>query len=207
MKTIFVLVLCTLWGVLSAQEILSDEIFQKWDKVTIEKANTGKDSSFLTDPEKEVILLCNLARMNGKLFTETFVKKYIGDEVHTNDNITSLISDLKNQTPMEPLYVSKVLYEAALEHAKESGENGTTGHDNFGGRYYNANKIFDMVGENCDYGNQYSLNIVMSLLIDEGVPSLGHRINILRDRYTHIGVSIQPHKTYRYNCVMGFGGE
>jgi hypothetical protein len=44
----------------------------------------------------------------------------------------------------------------------------------------------------------------MDLLIDEGVPSLGHRI-ILFKPHTQIGVSIQPHKKYRWNAVLDLG--
>ena len=36
-------------------------------------------------------------------------------------------------------------------------------------------------------------DIVMQLLIDHDVPSLGHRINCLNKEYTKIGVSVQPH--------------
>jgi uncharacterized protein YkwD len=46
---------------------------------------------------------------------------------------------------------------------------------------------------------------VLQLLIDEGIEDLGHRNNILNPRFNSIGVSIKPHKSYDYNCVMSFG--
>jgi uncharacterized protein YkwD len=46
----------------------------------------------------------------------------------------------------------------------------------------------------------------MSWMIDEGVSDLGHRKNILDKEYTAAGVSIQPHKRYKVNAVMNFGG-
>jgi uncharacterized protein YkwD len=62
------------------------------------------------------------------------------------------------------------------------------------------------MAENCDYGNNKAFDIVMSLLIDEDVPSLGHRENILDPEYKYVGTSIQPHKRYDWNCVIDFGG-
>jgi uncharacterized protein YkwD len=36
-------------------------------------------------------------------------------------------------------------------------------------------------------------DIVLQLLIDHDVPSLGHRINCLNKAYTKVGVSVQKH--------------
>ena len=40
----------------------------------IAKANTAKDASYLTQAEKDVILYCNLARLDGP----TFINQYLG---------------------------------------------------------------------------------------------------------------------------------
>jgi len=61
------------------------------------------------------------------------------------------------------------------------------------------------VGENCSYGFETAIDIVLSLLIDEGVKNKGHRQNILSEDFNSIGVAIRPHITYRVNCVMDFG--
>jgi uncharacterized protein YkwD len=64
-----------------------------------------------------------------------------------------------------------------------------------------------LAGENCSYGYDNALRIVMELLIDEGVGDSGHRKNILDAAFKNVGVSIQPHRTAAWNCVMAFGGE
>jgi uncharacterized protein YkwD len=61
------------------------------------------------------------------------------------------------------------------------------------------------VGENCSYGYDQAIDIVISLLIDEGVPDMGHRKNTLNDQFNSVGVAIRPHKEYRVNCVIDFG--
>jgi uncharacterized protein YkwD len=40
-----------------------------------------------------------------------------------------------------------------------------------------------------------------NLLVDEGVPSLGHREALMGD-YLHAGISFQPHKGYTENVVI-----
>ena len=99
------------------------------------------------------------------------------------------------------------MYEIAKGHAIKSWETGHVGHDGFNERFKDvySSKYFT-VAENCDYGNSKAMGVIMSLLIDEGIPSLGHRINILHEEMNSIGVSLQPHSEYRYNCVMDFGG-
>jgi len=64
-----------------------------------------------------------------------------------------------------------------------------------------------MIAENCDYGSTEPLEIVMSLLIDDGIASLGHRKNILHPGLNYVGIAIEKHKTYGVNCVMDFSGS
>jgi hypothetical protein len=45
----------------------------------------------------------------------------------------------------------------------------------------------------------------MNLLIDDGIPDVGHRVNILEARINVVGISIQPHRNYTHNCVQVFG--
>ena len=66
---------------------------------------------------------------------------------------------------------------------------------------------YNHVGENCSYGYERAIDIVISLLIDKGIKNLGHRNNILSPDFNSIGVAIRPHKTYRVNCVMDFGSR
>ena len=59
-------------------------------------------------------------------------------------------------------------------------------------------------GECCQYGTDNALGVVMQLLIDEGIESLGHR-KILMGDYTLIGVAMRPHIAYRVNTVLDLG--
>jgi hypothetical protein len=49
--------------------------------------------------------------------------------------------------------------------------------------------------------------IVASMLIDDGVPSRGHRQNLLDARFKVIGVAIGPHPSYGHMCVIDLAGS
>ncbi|OFY83889.1 MAG: hypothetical protein A3F72_07780 [Bacteroidetes bacterium RIFCSPLOWO2_12_FULL_35_15] len=178
-----------------------------WDLKTLEKANTAKNISYLTTQEKKVIQYCNLVRLNPKLFLETFVKEYLDSTKENNNYTGSLIKTLRFAKSTGLLYPSEKLYALAKEHAIDFGKKGKTGHADFDKRFMKFTKECDCaIGENCDYGSNNALDIVMSLLIDADVPDLGHRENILDPEYKNIGVSIQEHKKYDWTCVMDFSG-
>jgi len=179
----------------------------EWDSATLEKANTAKDIDYLTEEEKNVIFYMNLARMNGPLFAKTFVKVYMDStEMESDDYAESLIRELNKSKSKAPLTSRKDLYEVAKTHAKTMGKSGRTGHYDFEKRTREIASIYDGITENCDYGPDDGLSIVMDLLIDEGIPDVGHRETILDPDLKYIGTSIKKHKKYRYNCVMEFGG-
>jgi uncharacterized protein YkwD len=182
--------------------------YSKWDEATKQKANTAKDATYLSEQEKEVIYLMNLARLNGKLFAETYVQEYIDNStnmIKNNHHITSLINDLKNYKGAEPLLPQKDLFNCAQNHAIETGKKGIISHQNYSKRFKQFAPRYIYTGENCDYGHNKAIDIVMNLLIDDNVADKGHRKNILRKEFLSVGVSIQPHKKWDYTAVMCFG--
>lgn len=180
-----------------------------WNKETLAAANTGAAVSYLNDEEKKVLLLVNLARHDGPAFIKNVLEPYILSEEPDNNNyLKSLFTDLQKLSKLNALTPNEKLCKSAGYHARDMGKSGQTGHDSSDGtdcfvrigRYYKGGYM----AENCSYGYADALHIVMQLLIDDGVPSKGHRYNILGSAYKQIGISIEPHKTYEYNCVMDF---
>lgn len=180
--------------------------FSKWDKETIANANTAKDVKYMTSDEKEVIFLCNLARTDGKLFSETYLKQYVDSmELQKNNYITSLYTRLKKVKKLPLLKPQEDLYNAAKAHVDDTGKKGSIGHQNVTSRFKKHAPRYEETAENCDYGSDKAIDIVMSLLIDEGVTDKGHRENILDKTMLSVGVSIGDHKKYDFTCVMDFG--
>jgi|SRR6218665_2769586 len=188
----------------SIQPAFGQQPAKAWDAATLAKANTAKDEKYLTKQEKEVILYLNLARLNPKLFGETYVKRYLDSTKDNNSYTKSLLKALSITKPMGVLVPNKNLWMFTKEHAIRSGKEGTIGHGNYKERLKKTEFINLYTAENCDYGNKRPIDIVMSLLIDEDIKDTGHRNNILNPIYKQVGTSIQPHKSYGWNCVMDF---
>lgn len=178
---------------------------KSWDRETIEKANTAKGVSYLTEEEKQVILYTNLLRLDPLLFRNTFVKHYIDSTGSKSKYVKSLLKTLETQAALPLLQPSPQLYKIAKEHATAFGKQGKTGHGNLKQRFEEYMKNCKCtIAENCYYGDISPLNIVIGLLIDENVSNLGHRKNLLNPLYKNTGVSISPHKTYKKNCVADY---
>lgn len=198
-----ILVFCGTASVVTAQSWLS-----QWPKEIVDKANTAQTTNGISPAEKQVVLLCNLARMNGAMFASYILQPFVDTStfLERNSYLTSLFNDLKNTSELSPLQYNADLMEIARAHAKKMGQKGKTGHDGFNKRYKAAEKEFGMVAENCHYASNDPLIIVIELLIDNKIKKLGHRKNILHPQLEMIGVAIETHKTYGYNCVMSFAG-
>ena len=173
----------------------------------LRELNTASEVNYLNDEEKKVILVMNMARHDGPLFVRTLLDRYVEEnQVENSSYLRSLRKDLNNVEGLIPMHPEKDLTSAALGHATKSGEAGRVGHQDFNKRFDPLmGNPYTHVGENCSYGYETAMDIVISLLIDEGVKEQGHRKNILSVDFNSVGVAIRPHKTYRINCVMDFG--
>ncbi len=168
-----------------------------WNDARYLKCNTAVNAKYMTSSEKEVIYILNLARMNPVLFANTVIKKYPASH---SDYYSSLLKTMLTLKAVELLYPDSLCFAGALCHAVNSGAEGYVGHTR---STEECKKKWYYNGECCDYGHNKPLDIIMSLLIDEGVSSLGHR-NICLSSYKKIGVAIRPHQLYRHTAVLDF---
>ncbi|HNX65367.1 MAG TPA: CAP domain-containing protein [Bacteroidales bacterium] len=182
-----------------------------------EKANTAADAKYLSTEEKEVFRYLNLVRLNGKKFFDSFLDVYMkhnndlySEKIKSNNSyLISLKKDLSNINGLQPIYPDERLFKAAEYHASDMGKKGTTGHNSSDGTgFFDRMKHFMgteyYLSENCSYGYGDALDIVCNLLLDNGIPSLGHRKNILNPEQNMAGVSIRPHTVFETNCVIDF---
>ncbi len=186
------------------------------EQFSVEELNTASTCeaiSFMSPEEKEVIRIMNLVRLYPQKFKLVVAIPYAKSKgMDSGRYYNSLLKDLEKSSGAVSLLPDVTLYNEANSHAKYSGEKGKIGHDGPRGKTYDSRmksllKLFREVGENCQYGYNDALDIVMDLLIDEDIPSFGHRKNILNPNFTHVGVSIAPHKKYTYNCATDFGSK
>ncbi len=176
----------------------------EWNKEVYSKCNTAKDLKYLSNTEQDVIWILNMVRQNPVLFLNSVMLDSKSDVFKTpkerSSYYNSLVADLKILTPnQKPLMPDSNLFVSAKCHAYESGKTGYVGHD----RKKNA-CIEDFYGECCYYGLEDPFVVVISLLIDEKIRSLGHRKIMLSKAFSFIGVSTQSHIDYGTNTVLDF---
>jgi len=194
-----------------------------WGQSTL---NTAINADYISSIEKEVILEVNKVRSNPSRYAEEYLvpyrQYYNGHDLEipgqitvvTNEGIKPLdecIAQLKNSKPVPLLTPEKGMCHSARDHAVDQGKTGKTGHDgsdgsSMNGRLNRYGRWSSLIGENIDYGNGTAREIVISLLIDDGVSSRGHRKNLLNGAYHKIGIAVGTHPEYRYLCVLDFAG-
>jgi len=200
-------IICFIWftfNLSQAQNNFKGINLDLWDATLINKANTAADADFLTHEEKMVIFTTNLARMNGRLFCKNVLDPFMNGKARTKYT-RSLYKDLGKLKELAPLYPQKDLSNIGFNHAMKSGKKGSVGHEGFDSRFKPVMGKYNMVAENCSYGFEDGITNAIQLLIDEGVSNLGHRKNMLSPHYNSVGVSIQAHRKYKFNCVIDFG--
>ncbi len=169
----------------------------------LRNAFTAMDAKYLTKIERDIIHVINLMRLDPPGFAEKVVKSYpelLGNpEKRKSSYYQSLLKDLAAASPLPPLKPDEALFVAARCHAIQSGITGYVGHQ----RSKSCDGTLIYHAECCQYGWNDALHVVMSLLIDENIPNLGHR-KILLTGFTHIGVGTRPHKSYGINTVLDF---
>lgn len=198
---------------------------QKWTDAEFKKANTAANADYLTNEEKNIVLYMNLIRLDGEKFYYTFLEDYINNYnskvkqyrnynelkiARNNSYYLSLLKHVKGVKNLPMFYPDEKLTALSRSHAIDLNRNNLESHDSSNGdkfskrlSKYFANKA---MSENIDFGFSNSLDIVCHLLLDCGVPSLGHRFNLLDQKYklNTVGISIQPHPSYSWCAVIDY---
>lgn len=125
--------------------------------------------------------------------------------------ITECIAFLKKASPLPPFTLVPELSQAAQDHADDIGPKGISGHTGSNGssmssRIEKYGNWESCVGENIDFGGKTGREVVVNLIIDDGVSSRGHRKNIFNPGYRVCGVGAQKHTTYRTCIVIDYAG-
>lgn len=190
----------------------------------IKMLDTARKVNYLTNEEKDVILELNKVRYNPAKYAELSMQwmevfysgnllKIPGKEVYKTNEGRSAFLDcmqaLKNAEPAPILKPSRGMSKACALLVYDQSSTGKTGHRGSGNSSPTdrANLFGQFLGtyaENIHYGDCEPSNIVISLLIDDGVKSRGHRKNILDPDFNVTGVAIGDHKVYGQMCVNTF---
>ena len=118
---------------------------------------------------------------------------------------------LKRQRPLEPLQCIPGLMMSARQQVADQGPTGEIGHMGMDGgspwsRMARQGQWTGRAGENISYGYADARTIVVTLIVDQGVPDRAHRRNIFCREFRVAGVARGPHARYGAMCVIDFAG-
>ncbi|WP_432708222.1 CAP domain-containing protein [Pedobacter sp.] len=200
---------------------------ESWSNDELDLANTAKHVDYLSKEEKNIIFYMNLIRIDGTKFFNTYFQDFMRDhnkrmqkysnykdlKINTYDSYyRGLKEDLKKVKNYELYYPDETLTFLALSHGKDMKRHNLAAHISSDGRtmYDRLSKYFPRhaMAENLAFGFAKGLDNVCMLLLDKGVPDLGHRKNMLNtsNGLNTVGVSIQSHPTYTYSATIDFVG-
>jgi uncharacterized protein YkwD len=175
--------------------------------------------------ERKVLREMNAARHNPKNLIPPLLRRlprFVGKEYHSPGARSIIVTEegaaavndalafLKRQRPLPPLSWSDSLAASAAELVEAQEHSGKTGHgqgkramEKRIGRHL---KWEGSIGEDISYGPDDGREVVLQLIIDDGVPSRGHRANIFSAGFRLAGVACGPHPVFGTVCVIDFAG-
>jgi len=126
--------------------------------------------------------------------------------------VREAIAALRFQAPLAPLTWSDGLARAAADMVASQGPTGATGHVGADGSSMNSRierqgQWSGSISENIDYASISAREVIVSLLVDDGVSGRGHRRNLLDPTIRFAGAACGPHLSYRTMCVMDHAGS
>ena len=187
---------------------------------------TAQASALDEHLSRQVLDEINLARSTPRIysgFLREFHSRFRGKSyllpgsntwVQTTEGrgaVDEAISFLSRQKPLPPLSWSDGLAAAAAELAVEQGKSGATGHVGRQSRGLREQverhgRWERQIGENIGYGPKSAREMVMQLIIDDGVKGRGHRKNTFAQSFTTAGVACGSHPQFDTMCVIDFSG-
>jgi uncharacterized protein YkwD len=173
---------------------------------------------------RAVIREMNLARQNPALYA-TFLQELRSrmngnllvlpgtTRIRTKEGTAAVdeaIRFLRNAQALAPLAFSPGMSRAAADHCADqaSGGFGHEGRDrsHAGQRIARYGTSMGGWAENISYGKSTARDVVLALIIDDGLPARKHRTNIFNPNYNVAGAAFGPHARFRTMCSMDFAG-
>ena len=175
------------------------------------------------DLEKDIFYLHNELRENPQSYIQKLkdTLKYFRnkifhppgeDPIQTYEGpeaVDDAIQFLKTQKPVDLLVYNEGIAQACKDHAFDIGTKGLTTHEgsddlNISERIEKYVEWDGGAAESLDFGFRNAENIILNLLIDDGVKDRYQRNNLFNDKFKYIGIGAAPHREYGTCVVIGY---
>ncbi len=186
----------------------------------------GPAYALLSPAEVEIIDEMNLARTEPQkyvAFLEEYKKYYKGNVfappwnqrgLMTVEGVAAVdeaVNFLRAAKPLPALDIARGLCLAAKDHALDLAVKGTTGHKGSDGSMPNTRMDrygrWDSVNsESIVYEVTTARQIVIGMIIDDGVANRGHRRNLFDSNHRVAGININTSPPHGAKCVITYAG-
>jgi uncharacterized protein YkwD len=186
---------------------------------TFASADKGEDGG---DSARAVIREMNLARQNPALYAG-YVRELRTQmngnvmvlpgrtRIRTKEGTRALddaIRFLEKSQPLPPFVFSPGMSRAAADHCADQADGGF-GHEgkdrsHAGQRIARYGMASGSWGENISYGKSSARDVVLALIIDDGLPARKHRQNIFNPGFNFAGAAFGRHARFGTVCSMDF---
>ena len=147
-----------------------------------------------------------------KYFRDKIYHKPGEDPIQTYEGpsaIEEAIDFLKTQKPVGKIILDENITKACRDHAHDIGVKGLTSHEGSDGKNISERieKYCEWDGacaENLDFGFRNAENIILNLLIDDGVKERNQRYNLFHPDFKYMGIGIEDHRDYGICVVIGY---
>ena len=175
--------------------------------------------------KREVIAESNRIRTNPKAYIpilEGYLKNFDGNLLTLPDKHEILeteegpraykeaIEFLKNQKPINVIEYDEEASKVALEYSKflSNSKEGQVEDDNQIEQRVEKYLDYDYsISENIDFGGSTGVEVIVNLLVDDGVKNRTHRENLFSDKYEYYGVGVFEHPDYDFCTVIDYFGD
>jgi len=132
--------------------------------------------------------------------------------LRTEEGVAALdeaIAFLEAARPVGPLRFNEGLAQAARQHARDIGPRGSLDHvgadgSNLSARLNRLGTWHSHIAENIATYEEDPRQVVIQLLVDDGVPGRGHRDNLFDPDLHQAGAGRAPHSVYRTVIVIDY---
>jgi hypothetical protein len=176
-----------------------DFIFNREKDPGVEKFLSGFPELEKLDPlEQESFYWINLLRKDPAAFSQHYLEPFVEQFPELKDSyVRSLKKELRESPPLGMIAPAAIVQKEADRHANDLAKRlKKISHETSSGRSFSQRMadagIKRCAGENVFEGEADALQALLLLLIDQGVPNLGHRKALLNPSFNIMGVSAEP---------------